>query len=503
MREEEVIECKENLLANSNGCGDLNSLAIMPASNATSDRTTVGQSDSKIDRIDKRNNEDSELLTNGDESSRPEAATTNSDEAAVVENGDLKPSVDPSILSQLVKTSQILNGFRNSFSTSNSTNGISDQGQDHQNHDHANMNGSYWPSNGSHHDGSCSDQAEEHPGWQDIFAPNTNGIKNDVQEDHSCQMSNESNNNSEENEGGGGTSSLSIPPMLTALSLSSASTSTLTQTNSVIPHCQTSDNNSSSAASTPSDTSATSCDSFSNNDPRSGGGHCHQQQADYMGLALKQWSVYLGNVLLNFIHKECKNGINGKHCSALMDHNQHSHQTCDNSSSSCSISGGSVNAADSTTTTTFTNGASNDCCLSEETMSTSSRSGMSLNEQTFDSQQQQQQQQESAVASAGHSGQQLQLQQQLQQNTSLTAQAQGYCPCCHYHNQVLQQQQQQHQNQYMQQQQQQQNNHQSSAVAAAAATSHFMSQGYYNYAANFSPFFTNQRHYVSQELTTF
>lgn len=30
--------------------------------------------------------------------------------------------------------------------------------------------------------------------------------------------------------------------------------------------------------------------------------------SDYMGLALKQWSVYLGNVLLNFIHKECKNG---------------------------------------------------------------------------------------------------------------------------------------------------------------------------------------------------
>ena len=28
---------------------------------------------------------------------------------------------------------------------------------------------------------------------------------------------------------------------------------------------------------------------------------------DYMNLALKQWSVYLGNVLLNFIHKECKN----------------------------------------------------------------------------------------------------------------------------------------------------------------------------------------------------
>lgn len=39
--------------------------------------------------------------------------------------------------------------------------------------------------------------------------------------------------------------------------------------------------------------------------------HGNQQSAgpnsDYMGLALKQWSVYLGNVLLNFIHKECKN----------------------------------------------------------------------------------------------------------------------------------------------------------------------------------------------------
>ena len=34
---------------------------------------------------------------------------------------------------------------------------------------------------------------------------------------------------------------------------------------------------------------------------------------DYMGLALKQWPVYLGNVLLNFIHKECKS-INHSNC---------------------------------------------------------------------------------------------------------------------------------------------------------------------------------------------
>ena len=37
-----------------------------------------------------------------------------------------------------------------------------------------------------------------------------------------------------------------------------------------------------------------------------------------MGLALKQWSVYLGNVLLNFIHKECKNG---NVCSANREQN--------------------------------------------------------------------------------------------------------------------------------------------------------------------------------------
>ena len=46
----------------------------------------------------------------------------------------------------------------------------------------------------------------------------------------------------------------------------------------------------------------------------------HVPHQDYMGLALKQWSVYLGNVLLNFIHKECKNGSNSVQCSAREQH---------------------------------------------------------------------------------------------------------------------------------------------------------------------------------------
>lgn len=47
----------------------------------------------------------------------------------------------------------------------------------------------------------------------------------------------------------------------------------------------------------------------------------------YMGLALKQWSVYLGNVLLNFIHKECKPSIHhhGHQHNSLPHHEQQHH----------------------------------------------------------------------------------------------------------------------------------------------------------------------------------
>lgn len=155
----------------------------------------------------------------------------------------------------------------------------------------------------------------------------------------------------------------------------------------------------SSGDSTVSSSTATSS-SYDNN-------HFHSPSTspDYMNLALKQWSVYLGNVLLNFIHKECKTGDNR-----------------------CDV-------------------------------------------------QQRQQQLSEQVQDHG----------QLASTSAATA---GYCPCCHYHNQMAQQQQQQQQLQQPQhnplpptpppqtpsqpQQQQQQTPP--------------LHQGYYNYAANFSPF---------------
>ena len=132
---------------------------------------------------------------------------------------------------------------------------------------------------------------------------------------------------------------------------------------------------------------------------------------DYMNLALKQWSVYLGNVLLNFIHKECK-GDNG-----------------------CNV--------------------------------------------------QQHQQQQPAQQPQDHN----------QASTSAAAATAGYCPCCHYHNQMAQQQQQQQQPQEQQQPQQTQQTPLPPTPPQPTSQSPQtppppLHQGYYNYAANFSPFFS-------------
>ena len=125
---------------------------------------------------------------------------------------------------------------------------------------------------------------------------------------------------------------------------------------------------------------------------------------DYMNLALKQWSVYLGNVLLNFITKECK--------------------------------------------------GDNRCNMQQQQQA----------------QQQQQQQQDHNQAS-----------------TSAAAATAGYCPCCHYHNQMAQQQQQQ-QHQQQQQPQLPQTPPQSNSQTSPQTPPPPLHQGYYNYAANFSPF---------------
>ena len=136
--------------------------------------------------------------------------------------------------------------------------------------------------------------------------------------------------------------------------------------------------------------------------------HSPSASPDYMNLALKQWSVYLGNVLLNFIHKECKTGNNR-----------------------CDV---------------------------------------------------QQRQQPSAEQPQDHG--------QLASASTSSATA-GYCPCCHYHNQMAQQQQQQ-------QQQLQQPQHNPLPPTPPTQTPSQpqqqqqqtppLHQGYYNYAANFSPF---------------
>ncbi len=131
-------------------------------------------------------------------------------------------------------------------------------------------------------------------------------------------------------------------------------------------------------------------------------------QAEYVNLALKQWSVYLGNVLLNFISKECKN----------------SPERCNN----------------------------------------------------YHQQQQQQQQQSDAGPS-------------FSSPTSPSPHSLGYCPCCHYHNQMAQQQQQQQApTSHIPSTQQQQDPSPLPTPAASAPPP--LHQGYYNYAAKFSPFFS-------------
>lgn len=82
---------------------------------------------------------------------------------------------------------------------------------------------------------------------------------------------------------------------------------------------------------------------------------------EYVGLALKQWSVYLGNVLLNFIHKECKsNGHEPQQASALAA------ESASKESSTCARIGLGVQQQQqqgfNSTTTTFTPTGYCPCC---------------------------------------------------------------------------------------------------------------------------------------------
>lgn len=220
-----------------------------------------------------------------------------------------------------------------------------------------------------------------------------------------------------------------------------------------------------------------------------------QQQTDYMGLALKQWSMYLGNVLLNFIHKECKN--NNDLCGAAVEQVQQQQLSnlavavgsrATNSFLQAAVAAASSNGSSA--------GASCSQTASASGSSKSSRNKRSLNSVV------------PAVpvvnsASVDSAANLI--------GDATTVISQGYCPCCHYHSHLQQQQQFQQQQQTSTMNQQQQ--HVMLAAAAAAAQqqqqqqhaqqscANNFQQGYYNYAANFSPFFSSQRHYVSRVVT--
>ena len=196
-----------------------------------------------------------------------------------------------------------------------------------------------------------------------------------------------------------------------------------------------------------------------------------QQQTDYMGLALKQWSMYLGNVLLNLIHKECKN--NNDQCSSSeIQQQQLTHLAAAVGSRATTGLLQAVAASNSSASVVATRNNSASKKLTAEPESFSSSASAS----------------DSATGLIGD---------------ATTVVSQGYCPCCHYHSH-LQQQQQQQQHTVMNQQQQQQ----VMLAAAVAASQHQQQQqqqqscasnyhpGYYNYS--FPQFFVNQRNYVSR-----
>jgi len=226
-----------------------------------------------------------------------------------------------------------------------------------------------------------------------------------------------------------------------------------------------------------------------------------QQQTDYMGLALKQWSMYLGNVLLNFIHKECKNNGGGENGSSSNTIDQLQQQQLSNLAAAvgCRAGNSFLQAAVAVAASSNSSAFSQHPSASGSKTSLSKRSPSTSNAIYSDSEQLQN---GAAVESATNLI-----------GDATTVISQGYCPCCHYHSHLQQQQQQ-----FQQQQQQtsaaamnQQQQHVMLAAAAAAAQQQAQQScapsfhhGYYNYASNFSPFFSSQRHnYVSiNEVST-
>ena len=299
---------------------------------------------------------------------------------------------------------------------------------------------------------------------------------------------------------------LSIPSVtLTRIDSSKGSSlcDTTSQAEEPLPSCSRLSESSSSVIKDPFATPHESVEMSSSETVSSSNGCAQQllsqqqqlQQTDYMGLALKQWSMYLGNVLLNFIHKECKNNGGGENGSSSNTIDQLQQQQLSNLAAAV----GSRASSSFLQAAVAVAASSNSGAFSQSSIPSGSKTSLGKRS--------------SSTSNAIFSdNEQLQNGASVESATNLIGDAttvisQGYCPCCHYHSHLQQQQQQ-----FQQQQQtpaaamnQQQQQHVMLAAAAAAAQQQAqqscapsLHHGYYNYAANFSPFFSSQRHnYVS------
>lgn len=147
----------------------------------------------------------------------------------------------------------------------------------------------------------------------------------------------------------------------------------------------------------------------------------------YMGLALKQWSVYLGNVLLNFIHKECKNNTQQQSCQAKCSSGSPCQRNEDHSSSSLS----SVIAANGPSNQTNSNNChQNNSHLHHHPDLEQNHANSGLTNQTsFQLNSLQNSDVNTTIASSEVSASVMTSDDNVQVG-------QGYCPCCRYQHQA-------------------------------------------------------------------
>ena len=210
--------------------------------------------------------------------------------------------------------------------------------------------------------------------------------------------------------------------------------------------------------------------------------------------------MYLGNVLLNFIHKECKNnnGSERDQCGLSTGVSSAVEQLHQQQLSNLAVAVGS-RAGSNFFQAAVAAAASNNICSQNPTNVTPSTSKRSKKSSST-----------LPLASDAAQVQSSEVEPNLIGDTT-TVISQGYCPCCHYHSHLQQQQLQQQQQEQTSAMNQQQQQHVMLAAAAVAAQQQQQQQqqqqtqqaqnfhqGYYNYAANFSPYFSSQRHYVSK-----